>query len=505
VLKQHHEIFQRLFLVADMLVITSAWLLAYYLRFYWGPISAPRGIPPLSNYLPMTMFVWLIWAAVIRAFGLYKVSRSTSTFKVVVRLTQAATLAALVTMAIGFLFWEKEYSFSRGVFVYFCIVASVFLAVERVVLRRVFQFFRARGYNLRHLLIIGSGDLARQLARAIRKHPGLGFEIRGFLAESSQDVGRMIEDAEVIGTYDDVQSLLEANGIDQVMIALPLESTPRLEPILTAIGQSAVDIKIVPDIYKFVSLRGGIEEFDGLPVVSLLDSPLGGWNDVLKRIFDLVVATLLLIVLLPLFVVVAIAVKWSSPGPVFFRQERMSLVGHMFLVWKFRTMRKDAERETGPVWTKLEDSRRTRVGTFLRRYNLDELPQLWNVIRGDMSLVGPRPERPVFIREFRQKIPRYMLRHKVRAGMTGWAQVHGLRGDTSLEDRIEHDLYYIENWSLLLDLKILVLTAFRGFSDPRSWGAEANESLCGGKRVCRISRGDVFRREWERRHRGRHR
>ena len=468
-LKQHHEIFQRLFLVADMVFVAAAWLLAYSLRFHWGPIDAPLGTPPLANYLPMTLFVWVIWPPVLRAFGLYNVSRSTSSLKIIVRLTQAASLAALITMAVAFLFWEKQYSFSRGVFVYFWMLAAFLLVLERLTLRQVLEFFRARGYNLRYMLIVGTGELAGQVARAIRRHPGLGFEVRGFLGERPEEVGDVIHGAEVVGTYADVQRVLDANGIDQVMIALPLESTSRLEPILTAIGQSAVDIKIVPDIFKFVSLRGGIEEFDGLPVVSLLDSPLNGWNDVLKRSFDLVVAAVLLLCLLPLFVVAALLVKRSSSGPIFFRQERMSLVGHTFQVRKFRTMREDAEKESGPVWAVAGDARRTRIGAFLRRTNIDELPQLWNVLRGEMSLVGPRPERPVFIREFREKVPRYMLRHKVRAGMTGWAQVHGLRGNTSIDERIEHDLYYIANWSLLLDLKILGLTLVRGFSDPNAY------------------------------------
>jgi Undecaprenyl-phosphate glucose phosphotransferase len=468
-LKQHHQLFQRSFFVADMVVVSAAWVMAYFLRFDWGPIPAPKGIPPMSNYLPMVLFVWVIWGTLLRWFGLYHLTRGTQAIQEAIRVAQASTLSVLVFMSVAFLFWEKDYSFSRGVFFYFWVLAVAMLVAERLVLRQILAVFRARGYNLRHVLIVGSGELAEIVARKISEHPGLGFTVRGFLAKHPDEIGRTIPGGEVIGTYADVQSVLEQNGIDQVLIALPLESITSLEEILKRIGPSMVDIKVIPDIYKFISLRGGIEDFDGLPVVSLLDTPLVGLNDMIKRTVDVVVATLLLVLLSPIFLLIAAAIRLTSVGPVFYRQERMSLDGRTFLVWKFRTMRADAEAGTGAVWAAPADPRRTWLGTWLRRTSLDELPQLLNVLRGEMSLVGPRPERPVFIEQFRQKIPKYMLRHKVRAGMTGWAQVHGLRGNTSVEQRIRYDLYYIENWSLLLDFKILLLTLFRGFHNPNAY------------------------------------
>ncbi|MGH7820535.1 MAG: nucleoside-diphosphate sugar epimerase/dehydratase, partial [Candidatus Binatia bacterium] len=264
-LKQHHQVFQGLFLLCDMVVVSAAWLLAYYLRFEWGPIPAPLGTPPITNYLPVLLFVWVIWPTVLRIFGLYHVSRGTQLAREAVRVAQASSLAALITMSVAFLFWEKQYSFSRGVFVYFWLLAIVLVVGERILLRKVLELFRARGYNLRHVLVIGSGELAESVARKIREHPGLGFQVRGFLGERPEEVGRAIDGGRVIGTYDDVQRVLEENGIDQVMIALPLESTGYLEPILKRIGPSAVDIKVIPDIYKFISLRGGIEDFDGMP------------------------------------------------------------------------------------------------------------------------------------------------------------------------------------------------------------------------------------------------
>ena len=269
--------------------------------------------------------------------------------------------------SLAFLFWEKNYSFSRGVFFYFWVLAVVMLVAERILLRQVLAMFRARGYNQRHVLIIGSGELAQSVARKIAEHPGLGFRIRGFLAERAEEIGRAIDGARVVGTYADVQSILEENGIDQVLIALPLDSIGFLEEILKRIGPSMVDIKVIPDIYKFISLRGGIEDFDGMPVISLLDTPLGGWNDVLKRVVDIVLATALITLIAPLLLLIAAAIKLTSRGPVFYRQERMSLDGRTFLVWKFRTMRADAEAETGAVWASPDDPRRTRLGRWLGR------------------------------------------------------------------------------------------------------------------------------------------
>ena len=222
-------------------------------------------------------------------------------------------------------------------------------------------------------------------------------------------------------------------------------------------------MRLIPDLLHVLTLRSSVEELDGLPLINLRESPMVGWAAVQKRAFDAIVASGLLLVLAPLLALAGLAVWASSGRPIFYRQERMGLDGRVFRMLKFRTMRPDAESETGPVWTSPDDPRRTRVGSLLRRTSVDELPQLWNVLRGDMSLVGPRPERPVFIERFRREIPGYMLRHKVRAGLTGWAQVHGWRGDTSLHERVEHDIYYIQNWSLALDLRILLMTLWRGW------------------------------------------
>jgi len=259
-----------------------------------------------------------------------------------------------------------------------------------------------------------------------------------------------------------VERILTEHPVDQVILALPSEDTGLLKTLMGKLALRTVDVKIVPDLFQYVTLYGGLEEFGGLPIVSLQGGPLEGWNLVAKRVFDILFSAAALILVSPILLVVALLVKLTSKGPVLYKQERMGMDDAVFPILKFRTMRTDAE-SSGARMATAGDDRRTPVGAFLRRTSLDELPQLFNVLRGDMSLVGPRPERPVFIEEFKRQIPKYHLRHKVKAGITGWAQINGLRGQTSIAKRIEYDLYYIENWSLLLDLKILVRTALGGF------------------------------------------
>jgi Undecaprenyl-phosphate glucose phosphotransferase len=278
-----------------------------------------------------------------------------------------------------------------------------------------------------------------------------------------------VPEGQWLGAPEDIRAVLDTRQVDIVIIALPHNDYPRLTGILNEIGDDPVAIHLVPDVFSLASLRGGIEEFETLPVIHLRESPLYGWNRVLKRAFDVGVGTAALLVAGPLMGAIALLIKVASPGPVLYRQERMGLDGRRFRMLKFRTMRVDAETDTGPQWAVPDDPRRTAVGTFLRSTSLDELPQLMNVLRGEMSLVGPRPERPSFVEEFRRRVPGYMLRHKVKAGITGWAQINGWRGNTSIEKRIEYDLYYIERWSLALDVKILLLTLWLGFKNRNAY------------------------------------
>jgi Undecaprenyl-phosphate glucose phosphotransferase len=290
----------------------------------------------------------------------------------------------------------------------------------------------------------------------------LGLEVVGFLDDDPGKAKGQFFDVPVLGTLNQLEEILERENIDQIYIALPLEANKKMMRILRSVGRECVEVRLVPDILLYATLKATLEDLDGTPVINLSQVPLQGWSSLVKRGMDILIATPGMIVLLLLLPFVAVAMWFEDRGPIFYRQERMGLDGRPFMMLKFRSMRVNAESTTGPVWATKDDPRRTRLGAFLRRWSLDELPQVWNVLRGEMSVIGPRPERPAFVREFKHRIPQYMLRHRVRAGITGWAQVHGWRGNTSIRKRIQYDLYYIENWSLRLDLKILWMTFRHG-------------------------------------------
>jgi Undecaprenyl-phosphate glucose phosphotransferase len=321
---------------------------------------------------------------------------------------------------------------------------------------------RQRGYEVRRILVAGTGELARDLCRRMKERGEFGLEVVGVLSDRKEEVGRRLEGVPILGELEEVQEAIRRSRADQLFIALPLDASDRLKRVLESLGEEMIDIKVVPDFLRYMRLNAGIEDFDGLPVIRLSEGPLYGWNRLVKRGADIVLSGLALLLLSPLMLLIALLVKVTSEGPVFYRQERMGLDGVSFQMIKFRSMREGAEEGTGAIWARPEDPRRTWIGGILRKTSLDELPQLFNVLKGEMSLVGPRPERPVFVEEFKRSIPGYMLRHKVKAGITGWAQVNGWRGQTSLEKRIECDLYYLEHWSLWFDMKILFLTLWKG-------------------------------------------
>jgi len=466
-LKKYSQFFISLLFIQEVFVLSISWILAYYLRFYSGIIPVYKGIPEFLPYIKLLLPIWVIWGITFKAFGLYQSMRVVNFFDEFSKIFRASTLAIIIFIALTYLFKENQYS--RLVFLYFWVTHILLIALFRALFRKILKIFRKKGYNLRRIIIAGAGDLGRDLVRRIREHPEFGLKIVGFLTRDEEKLGKKIDGINVLGKYEDIQKVISQYQIDQVFIALPYDAHERIEEILKLIGDNPVDIKVVPDIYQFATLGSSVEELDGLPIINLQDSPMYGWNLVLKRGMDIVLSLLILIIVSPLMLIIAVAIKLTSPGPVFFTQERMGMDGKIFKIIKFRTMKVNAEQDTGPVWATPDDSRRTKIGAFLRKRSLDELPQFINVLKGDMSIVGPRPERPVFIEEFRKKIPQYMLRHKVKAGITGWAQVNGWRGNTSLEKRIEHDLYYINHWSPWFDIKIILKTIKKIFADVNAY------------------------------------
>jgi Undecaprenyl-phosphate glucose phosphotransferase len=471
------------FIVTDILVTAVAWVLAYLLRFQADVvhvlIPVTKGVPELSRYLLLLPFMALIWPVVLYFHGLYQIKRGRSRidefFGILfsVLIGSALTLGLTLYVRVYYRFQPEvapRWEFSQAVFALFILLDVILLNVGRWTIRAHLQRQWAAGYNVTRVLVAGTDELGRAVVEALLAHRELGFRVVGFLADSAQAPGHA--GVPVVGTLDRAREAIEEHKADQLYVALPLEDHARIVPLVQGLSNECVDIKVVPDVVQYATIKATLEDLDGIPIISLNEVPLQGWNSMVKRFVDAVVSALLLLALtvVPVIPVITLLIKlFGGKGPAFLRQERMTLDGKTFQIFKFRTMVDGAERDTGPVFATSNDPRRTPIGAWLRRFNLDELPQLINVFLGDMSLVGPRPERPPFVAQFRERIPEYMRRHRVKSGMTGWAQVNGWRGNTSIEKRIEHDLYYIENWSLLLDVKIIVLTLFRGFGQKHAY------------------------------------
>ncbi len=352
---------------------------------------------------------------------------------------------------------------SQIVWALFLVFNVLLTYASRELVREALERRWRAGIGLKRILIAGAGELGRLVADRILEHRELGYQVVGFVDDRAGGDFLGHRGLPILGTIDEAGEIASREGIDHLYVALPAEEHVQMLQLLEVVGREMIDVKVVPDLLQVIALKARLEDLDGIPIININDVPLQGFNSFIKRALDVLFSTSALLVLALPFSLIALIIRRSSAGPVFYRQERMGLDGKPFIIYKFRSMYADAERETGPVWAREDDPRCTPVGRLLRRSNVDELPQLWNVLRGDMSLVGPRPERPYFVDQFKQRIPQYMLRHKVRAGLTGWAQVNGWRGNTSIEKRIEYDLYYIENWSVALDMKIMWLTLVKGF------------------------------------------
>jgi Undecaprenyl-phosphate glucose phosphotransferase len=473
--KHQTRVMVAIFVLVDVIATNLAWVLAYYLRFYSAAVTeylpVTKGIPPLTRYLLLLPLITVLWPAVLYFHGLYQVKRGRSRIDEFFAILFSVLIAAALTLGFTlyirvYYFYQPEvaplWEYSQGVIAIFVVLDILALNAARGALRGFLQRRWAAGYNVKRVLVAGAGELGQTVAETIVAHRELGYRVVGFVDD---DPGRRGGSGlSVLGRLDDTMAVAGAHGVDQLYIALPLDEHAKLLRLIKSVSNECLDIKVVPDLVQYATIKAALEDLDGIPIISLNEVPLRGWSSMLKRVMDFVLGSVLLLFVTPIFAAIALVIRWrGGRGPVFLRQERMTLDGKTFEIFKFRTMVDEAEKDTGPVWASAEDPRRTSVGIWLRRFNLDELPQLINVVLGDMSLVGPRPERPPFVQQFKERIPQYMVRHRVKSGITGWAQINGWRGNTSIEKRIEYDLYYIENWSLLLDVKILILTLFRGF------------------------------------------
>ena len=445
-----------LFLACDLIATFVALAAAYWLRFDAEIIPVTKGVPAASSYFRLFPYIAVVWPLVYYFYGLYQVRRSRSSVEEGLAVFVATALATL--LLIGIATFSRGFDYSRAVLVLFFATDVLLVFAGRTAIRRYLEEAWRHGYGVRRVLVVGAGRLGRAVVDKLADHPEAGLRSVGFVDDDPAKSAMSYRGVPVVGITAEAARIVEEKRVDAVFLALPLEAHRTMLAVLKDVARTVADVRVVPDLLQHITFRAGVEDLDGLPVVHLTQVPLTGWMSLVKRTLDLAIAATALVLLSPLFAVIALAIRLSEGPPVLYRQQRMGLDGRPFEIVKFRSMRRGAEDESGPTWAGPEDPRRTAVGRFLRRWSLDELPQLVNVVKGEMSLVGPRPERPEFVREFKEKFPQYMLRHRVRAGITGWAQVHGWRGNTSLSKRIEYDLYYIENWSLALDLKILWMT-----------------------------------------------
>jgi len=468
-IEKKHKALATVYLINDAIASNLAMLTAWFLRFQFEVIPVTKGQQGLGTYAAILPIVTIVFPLAFAVQGLYRIRPTRGKAEEWLSVAIGSVVATVVLS--GVLLWVRpghgDVLYSRATLAMFLGLSIVLVIAGRTLVRAIVERRHRDGKDLDRVLIAGNGDLARAvLERMNAQRDQLGFGIAGYLRNGDD---APLGNLECLGTIDEAEEVVREHEIDHVFVALPHASSQAMMQLLDRLTRSLVSIHVVPDLLQFMVLRSRVEDLDGLPTINLSETRIEGWSRFVKRAFDLLVAAAALIVLSPVMLIVALAIWLEDGRPIFYRQIRMGLDGKPFEIVKFRSMRVGAENATGAVWAEKDDPRRTNVGRVIRAWSLDELPQLWNVLVGDMSVIGPRPERPEFVEQFRSEFPHYMLRHKVRAGMTGWAQVHGWRGNTSIRMRIEHDLYYIENWSLLLDVKILFLTVVRGLRHENAY------------------------------------
>ncbi len=453
-IKENQRVLNTINVLSDGILIFMMLPLAFWLRFY----VLPGGIisVPLNEYLIMDLILTVVYLFTYAAFGMYRSFRGVSILRELSRLWTASLLDLALLFSV--LFIQREFHYSRLTIAIAFALAVCALSFKRLVLRNCLRHLRASGYNQKNVLILGGGAMAKKYWNAILREKDLGFKAIGYIA--TQDTAWTDGPAH-LGVFEDLEKILDKYKPDEVVSAIEIEDYQRTPQIIADCEKTGTKLAIIPFYADYMPSNPQIDDVGGLPLMNIRRIPLDNWaNAVAKRTVDIIGSGLLLVVTSPIILFCAIGVKLSSPGPVIFKQERVGRGKKPFYMYKFRSMRVNSEEKT--AWSRNHDERKTKFGAFLRKFSLDEFPQFFNVFKGDMSLVGPRPELPHFVDQFKEEVPLYMVKHQVRPGITGWAQVNGLRGDTSIKERIEHDLYYIEHWSLLLDVKILFMTLFGG-------------------------------------------
>lgn len=468
-IKDNQKYFNRLHLLADAVIVALSYLLAWYIKFctIFADTEPGAGALDMGTYFSFLYFVVPEYIILYYFFNLYAPKRATRRKYEFEGIIKANTVG--IVIFIVFLYLIKQQYFSRFMMGAFFVINILFTVVYRTLIRNMLLYFRKKGYNLKYMLLIGYSRAAEEYITRINANPQWGYVVRGILDDRIPS-GTLYKGVKVVGRIENIKYILPENNLDEIAITLALKDYDHLEAIVDLCEKSGVHTKFIPDYNSLVPSHPYTEDLMGLPVINIRYVPLTNTlNWVAKRAIDIIGSFLGIVLLSPIMLFAAIAVKCSSPGPVIFKQERVGLHNKPFHMYKFRTMEMQKQTAEEQAWTVRDDPRVTKVGRFLRRTSLDELPQLFNILMGEMSLVGPRPERPQFVEKFKEEIPRYMIKHQVRPGLTGWAQINGYRGDTSIRKRIEYDLFYIENWTMSMDFKIMFLTLFKGFINKNAY------------------------------------
>ncbi len=468
-IKDNQRYFNRLQVVIDALVICVSYVLSWVFKFL--VLRDPRGLS-FQQYMLTLIGIVPLYLVLYLAFNLYTPKRVQGRRLEISNIVKGNTVGLLLIMGVFFLLRDyNDYAteYSRSMLFYFYVINIVLEALVRNLIRLFLRRLRRSGFNLRHIIFAGYSSAAEEFIDRIFANPQWGYRVYGIL-DDNREIGYTYKGVQVIGTTEELGEVLENNRLDEIEITMALREYYKLKRIVATCEKSGVHTKFVPDYNDIIPTRPYAEDLQGLPVINIRHVPLTNtFNMVCKRCMDVVGAIVAIIVFSPAMLVTAILVKSTSRGPLIYKQERVGLHNQTFQMYKFRSMEVQSVSSEKRAWTVRDDPRVTKVGRVIRRTSIDELPQLFNVLKGDMSLVGPRPERPLFVEKFREEIPRYMIKHQVRPGMTGWAQVNGYRGDTSIKKRIEYDLYYIENWTIGLDIRILIQTFFKGFINKNAY------------------------------------
>lgn len=447
-------------ILSDIAAIEASFLLSFWLRFYSPLVNVFQyegPVPPIGGYIALSAMVIPVWLLIFQSRKMYRARRVVFIFDEFFLIGRLVTFA--IIFAFGLIFFYRIFPYSRLVFILIWGISIVLITGGRYFVLKIEKTLYNKGKGLKNAIIAGNNENAHDIYGNFAKHTYAGYNVWGYIEEDGMNADGYSSGFKKLGSFSDVVEVIKKYNIDSVFVSIPSNEHDKLFDLMKYCEGENVEFLLMPDFLEMITSSVRVQEIDSIPFLKIKSLPMNVWNSMLKRLFDIFFASLILLSISPLLIFIAVLIKLTSKGPVFYYQERVSLAGKKFKMIKFRSMVAGAEQQTGAVFAQKNDPRSTPIGAFLRKFSIDELPQFINVLKGDMSIVGPRPEREHFVNIMKEKIPKYLERHRVKCGITGWAQVNGLRGqDTSLEKRIEYDIYYIEHWSIIFDLKIILKT-----------------------------------------------